>query len=419
MSWLWLTTASSLFPLRVGTLNDCARWVLNHNVPLGILATVLKDDNERKMLQFSERAAIPTATVISAPPNNISGGQGASNLSSPPPVNDILKDLLSNLSQDNQMLGAQQSNPYFPTTFAAPNGVDPLLLSRLVQGARLNTPLLQNAAAFTTGNLAAFGGAMMPGAGNDSGTNSNVYARSNDSPAALLDGDQVAAMAPTGPLFQVPGAQGFPSVSRTSNALISLEDLAGGNPGDSKCLLGNNIGFDVSNQHQQSLIDEQQTPSASVRKKRIVLDHSAICLFTESDQQVMSEYQCLIRQQMEAFVATRDDVQFHKSRSMTKSVIKIGQVGIRCRHCAVLPQYSRAKGAVFYPKDLNSLYQVGQNMVQNHLLAFCKLVPDKIKSNMEKLRYERRRGRGGREHWATSAKQFGIDEDKDGLYFNE
>jgi hypothetical protein len=59
-------------------------------------------------------------------------------------------------------------------------------------------------------------------------------------------------------------------------------------------------------------------------------------------------------------------------------------------------------------------------MVQNHLLAFCKLVPNKIKGKMEKLRHERRRGRGGREHWASSAKLFGIDEDRgDGLYFME
>jgi hypothetical protein len=219
--------------------------------------------------------------------------------------------------------------------------------------------------------------------------------------------------------------------------------MAGASSGDSSCLLGTAISSAAAERRRSpqnscvgqfggvseastadDLSDQQHKggggrASSPATRSRIVTHHPSICLYTENDSQVMSEYQCLIRQQMEAFVATVDDVQFHKSKSMSSS-IRVGRVGIRCRHCAVLPQYSRAKGAVFYPKDLNTLYQVGQNMVQNHLLAFCKLVPNKIKGQMEKLRHERRRGRGGREHWASSAKLFGIDEDRgDGLYFME
>ena len=140
-----------------------------------------------------------------------------------------------------------------------------------------------------------------------------------------------------------------------------------------------------------------------------------ICLYVEGDENKISAYQCLARQQIELFAATDDDVQFNTSK-MNKMIVA-GQVGIRCRHCAVLPQYSRPKAAVYYPRTLDSLYQFGQNMVKNHLGASCKLIPHATRKKMEDLKDARRRGRGGREHWASAAKALGVYEDASGLRF--
>ena len=75
-------------------------------------------------------------------------------------------------------------------------------------------------------------------------------------------------------------------------------------------------------------------------------------LYTPKDEITLSTYQCLVRQQIELFEASDDDVQFTISK-MSKPV-KVRQVGIRCRHCAILPQYARPKAAIYFPRTLVS-----------------------------------------------------------------
>jgi hypothetical protein len=101
---------------------------------------------------------------------------------------------------------------------------------------------------------------------------------------------------------------------------------------------------------------------------------------------------------------------------MSKTIV-LGQVGIRCRHCAVLAQYSRPKAAVYYPRTLDSLYQFGQNMVKNHLCATCQSIPRGTKQTLMILQEERRRGKGGRDRWAVAAREMDVVEDQHGLCF--
>ena len=140
-----------------------------------------------------------------------------------------------------------------------------------------------------------------------------------------------------------------------------------------------------------------------------------VLLYSQKDDASLSRYQCLVRQQIEMFEATDDDVQFNISR-MSK-IIVLGQVGIRCRHCAVLPEHGRPKAAVYYPRTLDSIYQFGQNMVKNHLLSCCELIPAETKGLLLSLQESRKRGRGGRERWARAAQEAGVVEADHGLQF--
>lgn len=70
-------------------------------------------------------------------------------------------------------------------------------------------------------------------------------------------------------------------------------------------------------------------------------------LYFEEDADHLSPYQCLLRQQIEAFEACSDDVQYNASR-MNRGIV-LSQVGLRCRHCADSPEWERANGAVYYP----------------------------------------------------------------------
>jgi hypothetical protein len=140
-----------------------------------------------------------------------------------------------------------------------------------------------------------------------------------------------------------------------------------------------------------------------------------VLLYAKSDDVTLSPYQCLVRQQMELFEASEDDVQFNISK-MSKA-IAVGQVGLRCRHCAVLPPFARPKAAVYYPRTLDSLYQFGQNMVKNHHCGSCMKIDEVTKQKLLHLQEERRRGKGGRERWAEAARTMGVVEGQRGLRF--
>lgn len=61
------------------------------------------------------------------------------------------------------------------------------------------------------------------------------------------------------------------------------------------------------------------------------------------DKEQLSEYQILLREQLEMFEATNEDVE--SSTQGRKKKVLLGQVGLRCRHCVGLPQRARGRGA--------------------------------------------------------------------------
>lgn len=86
-----------------------------------------------------------------------------------------------------------------------------------------------------------------------------------------------------------------------------------------------------------------------------------IPLSLPSDENNLSEYQCLLRAQIDLFAATPSDIDGN-AQGRNKPIV-LGQVGIRCRHCHMNPSTTRrARGAVYFPAKLSGLYQAAQNM---------------------------------------------------------
>lgn len=112
-----------------------------------------------------------------------------------------------------------------------------------------------------------------------------------------------------------------------------------------------------------------------------------------------------------------DDVQWN-AQGRNKPIV-LGQVGIRCRYCARLPTWSRARGAVYYSATLDGLYQAAQNMAKNHLCKHCRLIPENSKQKLNLLRDCKRRAAGGKKYWAEGARVLGVSEYKDGLRFKD
>jgi len=140
-------------------------------------------------------------------------------------------------------------------------------------------------------------------------------------------------------------------------------------------------------------------------------------LFMSCDADSLSEYQCLVRRHIELFEAVRDDVESN-AQGRNRPII-MGQVGIRCRHCTMLPPKHRARGAIYYPTKLHGLYQAAQNMASSHLCEHCQHVPQQLRSELLKLKDRKSSAGGGKKYWADGIRILGVFEDGDGLRFEK
>lgn len=134
------------------------------------------------------------------------------------------------------------------------------------------------------------------------------------------------------------------------------------------------------------------------------------------DDEHLSEYQILVRQQLELFEAEQEDVD--SNTQGRKKAVVLGQVGLRCKHCAGLTLRQRGKGSVYYPTKLTGIYQAAQNMASSHLVDACPCIDERMKVQLMALRQRRDTASGGKQYWADGAKAVGLYESEGGLRLN-
>ena len=138
-----------------------------------------------------------------------------------------------------------------------------------------------------------------------------------------------------------------------------------------------------------------------------------ICLALQCDTEQLSEYQILVRQQLELFEAGPEDVE--SNTQGRKKPVVLHQVGLRCRHCAGFPLRSRGRGAVYYPAKLQGIYQAAQNMAGSHLCTSCQQIPSSLKEELKRLRSRKDNASGGKQYWADGCRALGLYEVERGL----
>jgi hypothetical protein len=129
----------------------------------------------------------------------------------------------------------------------------------------------------------------------------------------------------------------------------------------------------------------------------------------DRDEENLTEYQCLLRKQIELFEAGPDDIRSNAQGRNTP--ILLGQVGLRCRYCAPLPRAARTKGAVYYSQTIDGIYQVAQNMSKVHLCERCHRIPREVQDKLKALRGDNQRAVGGKHYWADGVRALGVYED--------
>mmetsp|Transcript_6277 Transcript_6277/g.8874 ORF Transcript_6277/g.8874 Transcript_6277/m.8874 type:complete len:377 (-) Transcript_6277:160-1290(-) len=130
------------------------------------------------------------------------------------------------------------------------------------------------------------------------------------------------------------------------------------------------------------------------------------------DDESLSDYQCLVRKQIEFFEATSEDVDSN-AQGRNKQLV-LGQVGIRCRHCSMLPPRRRTRGAMYYPAKLLGIYQAAQNLATSHLCEHCNKIPPELKNDLRILRERKSPAGGGKQYWGDGARALGVRESEQG-----
>lgn len=165
-------------------------------------------------------------------------------------------------------------------------------------------------------------------------------------------------------------------------------------------------------------LNHQVTSSTSSSSASVL--YASRNLYLPQDEQNLSLYQCLLRQQIEFFAADREDVTVIQGRN--KPVVR-RQVGIRCIHCAHLPIKSRDKGSSYFSARLDALYQSAQNLAKKHLLQKCRHIPPSVREQLSQLKQGvprmPRPGStnlqsvgAGKGYWAEAARKVGVFEDE-------
>jgi hypothetical protein len=143
----------------------------------------------------------------------------------------------------------------------------------------------------------------------------------------------------------------------------------------------------------------------------------SLVLACPDDRGMLNEHLAFLRQQIEFFRATIDDIMLH-TRGRNKGVA-LRQVGVRCRHCSHLSVDKRRKGSTYFPSTLMGIYQAAQNISAEHFQSgICTEIPYDIKLQFERFGATKSFSSGaGKAYWAESARMMGLIDTDDGIRF--
>jgi hypothetical protein len=106
-------------------------------------------------------------------------------------------------------------------------------------------------------------------------------------------------------------------------------------------------------------------PQETNKSKRVPQrQEGSALLASEVDNHYLAPIHCFVRRHVEVFAATEQDIA--APAPGRKKPIALGQVGLRCVHCAKLPVKERAKRAICYPPSVNGVYHAVSNMKFDH-----------------------------------------------------
>ena len=137
-----------------------------------------------------------------------------------------------------------------------------------------------------------------------------------------------------------------------------------------------------------SIEDEDTTTTEQQQKKKE--QRRVVVLALPQDKDWLSDMDCFVRNNVEIFSATETDLSVAKADK--KYPIKLGQVGLRCVHCAASSSSGEDGGggggarrdAVMYPYSVSGIYESVRDFQKLHL-DYCPHLPHELRMAMGKL----------------------------------
>ena len=152
----------------------------------------------------------------------------------------------------------------------------------------------------------------------------------------------------------------------------------------------------------QSVVRKSEPPSPSSR----------ILLAIPEDKEWLSDIDSYVRKQLEVFCATEADVA--AAREDRKYPITVGQVGIRCIHCAIAQGNDAIGHAIAYPFSISGIYESVKEFHRLHLDS-CPNLPNTSKAKLESMKGASSLSSVLRKYYTLSAKALGLVDTKEGI----
>lgn len=142
-------------------------------------------------------------------------------------------------------------------------------------------------------------------------------------------------------------------------------------------------------------------------QREVIREGSVQLLAQPQDRIALSETLCVIRENIEVFVANVKDVE--APAPGRKHPVVVGQVGLRCIHCSHAKKHSdKVKRATCYPSSIKRIYRTVIDMKLDHF-CHCPFVPLHLKQRLEELKATNTRSTGTTmQYFVRSAKSMGM-----------
>jgi hypothetical protein len=140
---------------------------------------------------------------------------------------------------------------------------------------------------------------------------------------------------------------------------------------------------------------------------------SRVLLAIPEDKEWLSDMDCFMRRQVEVFCASSEDVL--AARSDRKYPVTIGQIGIRCIHCALSkPRFGARGTAVAFPFAINGIFESVRELGRTHLES-CENMPKSVKDRLVSFRGSSSLSSVLRKYYILAAKALGLYDTPEGI----